>query len=67
MTLDKARDLIGVQVHMAGGYNRNAARLILAEVEKEHGLAAVDRLIREFDLERVFGFAPGRSLLPRAE
>jgi hypothetical protein len=67
MTLDKARELIGVQVHMAGGYNRNAAKLILAEVEKEHGQAAVDRLIREFDLEQVFGFKPGRSLIPKAQ
>ena len=67
MTLDKARELIGIQVHMAGGYNRNAAKLILAEVEKEHGQEAVDRLIREFDLERVFGFQPGRSLIPKAQ
>jgi hypothetical protein len=67
MTLDKARELIGVQVNMAGGYNRNAAKLILAEVEKEHGQAAVDRLIREFDLERVFGLQPGRSLVPKAQ
>jgi hypothetical protein len=52
---------------MAGGYNRNAAKLILAEVEKEHGQAAVDRLIREFELERVFGFQPGRSLVPKAQ
>lgn len=62
MTLDKARELIGVQVNMAGGYNRNAAKLVLAEVEREHGQEAVDRLIRELDLERVFGFKPGRSL-----
>ena len=61
MTLDKARELIEVQVRMAGGYNRNSARLILAEVEKEHGPQAVDRLIREFDLEAVFGFEPGSS------
>lgn len=63
MTLNKARELIGVQVKMAGGYNRNAAKLILAEVEQEHGQEAVDRLIREFDLETVFGFAVGRSLV----
>ena len=67
MTLDKARELIGVQVHMASGYNRNAAKLILAEVEKDHGQDAVDRIIRELDLERVFGFKPGRSLIPRSQ
>jgi len=61
MTLDKARELIDVQVRMAGGYNRNSAKLILAEVEKEHGAQAVDQLIREFDLESVFGFRPGSS------
>ena len=67
MTLDKARELIGVQVNMAGGYNRNAARLILAEVEKDHGQEAVDRLIREFELERIFGFKPGRSFMPKPQ
>jgi hypothetical protein len=67
MTFDKARELIGVQVHMAGGYNRNAARLVLAEVEKDHGQAAVDNLIRELDPERVLGFRPGRSPTPKAQ
>lgn len=59
MTLDKARELVAVQAGLGGGYNRNSARLILAEVQREHGQQAVDRLIREFDLERIFGFKPG--------
>jgi hypothetical protein len=59
MTLDKAREFLRVQVDLAGGYNRNSARLILAEVQREHGQTAVDALIREFDLQRVFGFEPG--------
>jgi hypothetical protein len=59
MTLDRARELLAVQVQIAGGYNRNSAKLILAEVEREHGQAAVDRLILEMDLEKVFGFEPG--------
>jgi hypothetical protein len=59
MTLDKARELLTVQVNLAGGYNRNSAKLILAEVQREHGQGAVDMLIGEFDLERVFGFKPG--------
>ena len=67
MTLNKARELIQVQVKMAGGYNRNSARLILAEVEKEHGPQAVDQLIREFDLEAVFGFKPGSSFQMRSD
>jgi hypothetical protein len=33
--------------------------LILAEVSREHGQVALDQLIREFDLERIFGFKPG--------
>ncbi len=60
MTLAKARELIAVQANMGGGYNRNGARLILAEVQREHGQQAVDALIREFDLENLFGFKPGK-------
>ncbi len=59
MTLEKARELLSVQASMGGGYNRNGAKLILAEVQREHGQSAVDRLIRDLDLERLFGFAPG--------
>ena len=59
MTLAKARELLSVQANMGGGYNRNGARLILAEVQREHGQSAVDGFIREFDLESLFGFRPG--------
>jgi len=59
MTLEKARELLAVQANMGGGYNRNGARLILAEVQREHGRGAVDQLIRDFDLESLFGFKPG--------
>ena len=59
MTLSKARELLAVQASMGGGYNRNAAKLILAEVQAEHGQASVDALIREFDLETLFGLRPG--------
>lgn len=62
MTLDKAKELLAVQVSMGGGYNRNGARLILLEIQKEHGQGAVDQLIRELGLEEVFGFKPGESL-----
>ena len=62
MTLDKAKELLEVQVNMGGGYNRNGAKLILLEVHKEHGQAAVDQLIRELGLEDKFGFTPGESL-----
>ncbi len=59
MTLDKARQLLKVQADFGGFYNANGAKLILAEVWREHGQEAVDRLIRELDLERIFGFVPG--------
>ena len=59
MTLDKARELIQVQLGFGGGYNRNAVRLILGEVQREHGQAAVDQLIRELGLEQAFELAPG--------
>ena len=59
MTLAKARELLAVQIQFGSGYNRNATRLILAEVQKEHGQAAVDALIRELGLEDAFGLKPG--------
>jgi hypothetical protein len=59
MTLDKARELLNVQADFGGFYNGNSAKLILAEVSREHGQAAVDQLIRECRLDQVFGFAPG--------
>ena len=58
MTLDRARELLQVQVELGSGYNRNSARLILAEVEREHGQGAVDQLIRELGLEQAFGLRP---------
>ncbi|MEN8108390.1 MAG: hypothetical protein ABFS22_10320 [Pseudomonadota bacterium] len=61
MTLEKARELLAVQADMGGGYNRNGARLILAEVQRDHGQAVVDAFIREFDLETLFGFKPGTT------
>lgn len=59
MTLEKARELLAPQIRFGGGYNRNAVRLILGEVQREHGQAAVDGLIRELELDRIFGLAPG--------
>ena len=59
MTIDRARQLLKTQAGFGGGYNRQGARLILAEVAREHGQEAVDGLIRELELERLFGIAPG--------
>jgi hypothetical protein len=61
MTLEKAHQLLATQVSFGGGYNRNGARLMLADVAKERGQAAADVLIREFRLDQLFGFVPGRA------
>jgi hypothetical protein len=59
MTLDKARELLKVQADFGGFYNANSAKLILAEVSREHGPAAVGRLIGEPRLDAIFGSEPG--------
>jgi hypothetical protein len=58
MTLEKARSLLEVQAGFGGGYNRNGARLILADVAREHGQDAADALIRELRLAEVLGIEP---------
>ena len=60
MTLERARELLEIQVYIGQGYNRNSAKLILAEVQREHGLDATNRLIGELDMEAVFGFNSGQ-------
>ena len=59
VTLDRARQLLRIQADFGSFYNANSAKLILSEVQREHGQAAVDQLIRELELDRVFGFQPG--------
>jgi hypothetical protein len=59
MTLDRARELITQQLSFGSGYNRNAVRLILGEVQRVHGQPAVDGLILELDLDQAFGLHPG--------
>ncbi len=59
MTLSKACELLQTHITMGSGYNRQAARLVLAEVMSEHGQGAVDQLIRELELEEKFDFRPG--------
>jgi hypothetical protein len=59
MNLDRARQLLKVQADFGGFYNANSAKLILSEVQKEHGQAAVDGLIRELGLDEIFGFETG--------
>jgi hypothetical protein len=49
-----------VQVYIAQGYNRNSAKLILAEVQRENGIEATDHFIADFDMQSVFGFETGQ-------
>jgi hypothetical protein len=62
MTPERARDLIRTQLQFGGGYNRNAVRLVLGELGREHGQGAVDALIRELALVEAFGLRPGTDL-----
>ena len=59
MTLERAKELLRVQAGFGGPYNANSAKLILSEVMREHGQDAVDALVGELQLERIFGFRPG--------
>jgi len=59
MTLDRARQLLKVQADFGGFYNANSAKLILSEVQREHGQIAVDGLIRDLGLDVIFGFETG--------
>ena len=64
MTLDRARELIAIQVDMGGGYNRNSVRVLLYEVSRKHGQEGVDQLIREFSLDEKFGLQAGQAIQP---
>jgi len=59
MTLDKAHELIAMHVELGSGYNRNAARMVLGEVMRDHGQQAVDQLIRDYGLEQKWDIKPG--------
>nr|WP_305792895.1 hypothetical protein [Sedimenticola hydrogenitrophicus] len=59
MNIERARELIQVQLQFGSGYNRHAVRMILGEVQRSQGRPAVDGLIRELALEEHFGLKPG--------
>lgn len=59
MTPQRARELLIQQAEFGSFYNGNSAKLILSEVQKEHGQTLVDQLIVECALNRVFDFKPG--------
>ncbi len=55
ITIDRARELIEQQLQFSSGYNRNAVRMILGEVQRHHGQGEGDELIRELALYQHFG------------
>jgi hypothetical protein len=59
MAFDRAREIIAQQLQFGSGYNRNAVRLLLGEVQREHGQGAVEGLIREPSLDEAFGLRVG--------
>lgn len=59
MTPQRATELIQQQLQFGSGYNRNAVRLILAEVQREHGQGLVDELIRKLQLDTKFDLRVG--------
>lgn len=52
----KAKQSINVHADSGGYYDAHGAKRILAEVSREHGPASADALIRELELDRIFGF-----------
>ncbi len=61
MTLDRAQEIVREQLAFGSGNNRNAVRLLLGDVQREHGHAAVDTLIRELGLGKAFGLRAGTA------
>jgi hypothetical protein len=59
MNIERARELIRVQLQFGSGYNRHAVRMILGEVQRSQGQPAVDELILDLELEAHFGLKPG--------
>ena len=65
MTLEKARQLLQVQLDFGGGRNRNGAKLILEDVIREHGQDVANKLIAEMQLDKAFGFFPVTNTQPK--
>jgi len=58
MQITRAYELIQEQMAFNSIYNRNAVRMILGEVARVHGDAAVERIFKDFELERQFELDP---------
>ncbi len=61
MTLEKAKELLKIQLQFGNGYNRNATRPILAETQQEHGVTSTNKSIQALHLGTAFGFGLGQT------
>ncbi len=57
MTLEKARNILQVQVDFDGFYYRHGTKLSLADGFSEHGHPVADKSITEFKLGEVLQFS----------
>ena len=62
MEIERAKEMIRLQLSLGGGYNRNSVRLILAEIHREHDQKVVDSLIYELGLDQAFGIQAGEKI-----
>lgn len=62
MEIERAKEMIRLQLSLGGGYNRNSVRLILAEIQREYDQRTVDGLIYEFALDTAFGIQAGEKI-----
>jgi hypothetical protein len=62
MEIERAKEMIRLQLSLGGGYNRNSVRLILAEIQREYDQKVIDSLIYEFGLDRAFGIQVGEKI-----
>ncbi len=61
MTLQRVRELLEVQFLTGQGYNRNAAKMILVSVRREHGQTATDQLIADLSMGSVIRFEASQN------
>ncbi len=56
MTLQRVRELLEKLFFTGQGYNRNAPKMILVSVRREHGRAATNQLIADLSMGSVIRF-----------
>lgn len=61
MTLQRVRELLEVQFFTGQGYNRNAAKMTLVSVRREHGQAATDQLNANLSMGSVIRFEASQN------